>query len=141
MVAGGSQLQGSGVGYARAGRRQVFQQALDVADEGIDPCERRTPGSGRRTRAVDFLDAPGEKAGRRTRSATLEVVEAGRDLNQPLHQAALIAGEIAPHVFPELVRLEERAAVEGGSAGLKAGVEGSGGRDGLGQGVTVAWTV
>ena len=42
----------------------------------------------------------------------LQVVEAGGDLNQTLQDDLFDAVEVAPGVFPELVRAEIRAAVE-----------------------------
>src|SRR6266508_1633577 len=50
-------------------------------------------------------------------------MEPSGDLNQPLHELARVARELAPHLFPQLVRLEERAAIERRAPRLQAGVE------------------
>src|SRR3954463_16580876 len=40
------------------------------------------------------------------------MVEAGGDLDQALHEPALFTFELTPHIFPELVRLEETPLIE-----------------------------
>jgi hypothetical protein len=54
-------------------------------------------------------------------------MKAGRDLDQALHQNALVAAEQAPLVFPALVRLEEVASVESVSSRDEPLAEGNGG--------------
>ncbi len=42
----------------------------------------------------------------------LEVMEPGSDLDEALHEDAFGAGELAPHLLPELMRAEVLTAVE-----------------------------
>jgi hypothetical protein len=80
----------------------------------------------------------------------LGVMQAGRDLDEPLHEQAIgngvagingVAGvasvaavdrvaELAPHHLPQLVGGEEVAAVEGRAPGREANVEGGRSREG-----------
>jgi len=51
------------------------------------------------------------------------VVETAGDLDERLNEDAIAAPELAPDVFPQLVRLEKFAAVEGRATRCEANVE------------------
>jgi hypothetical protein len=50
-------------------------------------------------------------------------MEARGDLNEPVYEDAVVAGELAPDVLPPLVRLKEFPGVERGAPRREPGVE------------------
>ena len=102
------QLEAPGVWKFRAWRVQVGQQPRDVARQRVDP-----QVYGRSERPLrHFRETLPEQPGGRSCVTLFQVVETGGDLNQTLEGDLFDAVELAPGVFPELVRAEIRAAIE-----------------------------
>src|SRR5205807_3934334 len=70
-------------------------------------------------RIVQLRDALLQERPAQIRAPLLQLVQAGRDLDQPLNPAPLIAVAAVPRLFPQLVRLVKLAAVEGARAGIE----------------------